>query len=147
MKCGFGVDFHILKKGRTLLLGGVEITRKFGAEGDSDADVVFHSISDALLASVGKGDIGTYFYKKKNVKSKSIVKFVVDNFIKEKYFVKQVQTIIFLESPSLIVKKELIKRSVAETLDVDKGSISIQAKTFQGLLPNLVAALSFVVLE
>ncbi len=147
MVYGFGIDFHTLKKGRVLLLGGVEISRKFGAVGDSDADVVLHSIADALLGCLSKGDIGTYFYKKKGIKSKDIVKFIVDNFIKGKYFVKQVQTIVFLESISLTLKKGLIKKSVAKILNINEDSVNVQAKTFQGLLSNLVASLSFVVLE
>lgn len=147
IKFGFGVDFHTLKKGKTLLLGGVKITAKFGAVGDSDADVILHSISDALLASLGKGDIGTYFYKKKGIKSTSIVRFIMDKFIKNRYLIKQVQTIVFLESPPLLHKKKLIKKSIAKMLKVNEDSVNVQAKTFQGILTNTIASLSFVVLE
>lgn len=146
-KWGIGVDFHILKKEGILLLGGVKISDKFGAVGDSDADTVLHSIADALLAATGKGDIGTYFYRKKGIKSSEIVEYILTKFVKNKYSIKQVQIIILLQSPPLLRKKELIRKSVARILNIQKENVNIQAKTFQGLLNNIVASICFVVLE
>src|SRR5947208_3731255 len=61
IRCGIGYDVHRLAKGRKLILGGVEIAYSRGLEGHSDADVLLHAITDALLGAVGAGDIGELF--------------------------------------------------------------------------------------
>ncbi|HBN00352.1 MAG TPA: 2-C-methyl-D-erythritol 2,4-cyclodiphosphate synthase, partial [Firmicutes bacterium] len=61
MRIGYGEDIHALAKGRKLILGGVCIPYEFGLDGHSDADVVYHALSDALLGSLALGDIGKYF--------------------------------------------------------------------------------------
>src|SRR5437667_10911367 len=60
-RCGIGYDVHRLAKGRKLILGGVEIAHSHGLEGHSDADVLSHTIADALLGALGTGDIGQHF--------------------------------------------------------------------------------------
>ncbi|MFN7182461.1 MAG: 2-C-methyl-D-erythritol 2,4-cyclodiphosphate synthase [Planctomycetota bacterium] len=145
IRYGFGIDFHKLEKGKELLLGGITITRKFGAIGDSDADVVLHSLSDAILSAVCKGDLGTIFYKKKGYKSIDMVRFIIDKFLGNKYKIAQINVIIFLEKPLLFDKKEKIKRALSKLLFIDVNSINIQAKTFQRLLSNIVLALSSVI--
>ncbi|MFN7182052.1 MAG: 2-C-methyl-D-erythritol 2,4-cyclodiphosphate synthase [Planctomycetota bacterium] len=144
---GLGIDFHRIEKGRALLLGGVTITKKFGAIGDSDADVVLHSLSDAILSALKKGDIGTYFHKEKKYTSSDITKILIQKFLKNKYKVIALNVIIFLEKPQLLNKKELIKKSLAKLLEIDTTNINIQAKTFQGLFEHIVLAISFIVLE
>ena len=61
MRIGYGEDIHALKSDRKLILGGVHIPYEFGLDGHSDADVVYHALSDALLGSLALGDIGKYF--------------------------------------------------------------------------------------
>ncbi|MGD9552380.1 MAG: 2-C-methyl-D-erythritol 2,4-cyclodiphosphate synthase, partial [Candidatus Caldatribacteriota bacterium] len=61
MKIGFGYDIHPLRKGKSLILGGVKIDYDKGLEGHSDADVVVHALMDALLGAAGEGDIGVHF--------------------------------------------------------------------------------------
>ncbi len=147
MILGFGIDFHRLEKDKALLLGGITITKKFGAVGDSDADAVLHSVSDSILSALGKGDMGTFFYKKKGYKSVNIIKFIMDNFLRNKYKIIKLNVLIFLEKPSLMTKKELIKKSLAKLLNIDINNINIQAKTFQGLISNIVLAISFIVIN
>jgi 2-C-methyl-D-erythritol 2,4-cyclodiphosphate synthase len=144
---GLGVDFHVLQKGKILFLGGIKITEKFGAVGDSDADVVFHSLSDAILAAIKKGDIGTYFNKKKNIKSIEILEFIIKEFLVNRYKIQTIQLIILLEYPPLLDKKREIKHSLSKILKIKEDDINIQAKTFQGLLPNIVACIAFVTLK
>ena len=61
IRCGIGYDVHRLVEGRKLILGGVEIPHDRGLDGHSDADVLSHSIADALLGAMGEGDIGHHF--------------------------------------------------------------------------------------
>src|SRR5215216_7165867 len=61
VRCGIGYDVHRLVEGRKLILGGVEIAHSRGLEGHSDADVLSHAITDALLGAIGAGDIGQHF--------------------------------------------------------------------------------------
>jgi 2-C-methyl-D-erythritol 2,4-cyclodiphosphate synthase len=146
-KLGFGIDFHKLQKGKPLLLGGVKITTKFGAVGDSDADTILHSVCDAILSALGKGDLGTYFYKKKDIKSKEIANFIRSKFLQGKFQIKHLQTIVFLENPPLLDKKNSIRKSLSKIFHIKEENINIQAKTFQGLFSDIVLSVSFVLLE
>ena len=89
-RIGSGVDFHQLKKGRELWIGGVKIPCKKGADGHSDADVLLHAICDALLGALALGDIGIHFPNTsdefKNIRSTILLQRAIDLIKKRKLF-------------------------------------------------------------
>ena len=89
MRVGFGYDVHPLVEGRPLILGGIKIPYLYGLQGHSDADVLLHAISDALLGAIAEGDIGTHFPdtdpQYKNIRSTILLKKVMTR-MREKGF-------------------------------------------------------------
>ena len=105
MYIGFGYDVHRFRKGRKLVLGGVEIQNPKGLEGHSDADVVLHALMDALLGTAGLNDIGHFFPNTdssyKNISSLLLLKDVYRELKKKKYKVRNVDITIIAESPKI----------------------------------------------
>lgn len=137
IKTGIGYDIHPLKKGRKLILGGVEIPFDKGLSGHSDGDVVIHSICDAILGAIGEGDIGEHFpdtdEKYKNICS---VNFLVD--VRKMLEVKKIKiinidVIVIAEKPKILNYKLAMKEKIAKALKISSERINIKAKTNQGL--------------
>jgi 2-C-methyl-D-erythritol 2,4-cyclodiphosphate synthase len=107
-RIGHGIDIHRLKSGRKLKLGGVEIPFERGLDGHSDADVILHAISDALLGALGLGDIGEYFpgdEKNKDRDSREILAEVIRKIWDEGYFVNNVDCTLLSQAPqSLLIR-------------------------------------------
>jgi 2-C-methyl-D-erythritol 2,4-cyclodiphosphate synthase len=141
---GFGFDIHPLKKGRKLILGGVNIPYKLGLCGHSDADVVLHSLCDAILGAGGLGDMGDFFPdtdpKFKNISSSYFVKKVL-SMIKKGEIVN-VDITIFAREPKLGSIKQRIKKNIALLLKISPSKINVKAKTLQGLLLNQKRAIA-----
>jgi len=136
-KIGIGYDIHRLIEGRKLFLGGVEIPYIKGLLGHSDADVLIHAISDALLGAAGEGDIGEHFPDTDpeyyNISSLELLK-KVDSLIKNKGFlVGNIDSVIIAEEPSLAPFKKKIRQKIAETLKIEEDQVSVKAKTNEGL--------------
>ena len=137
MKIGIGYDIHKFSENRKLILGGIEIPFEKGLLGHSDADVLTHSICDALLGAAGLGDIGEHFPdsdpKFKNINSLSLLENVNDLLKSAKYSIANIDTTLFAEKPKLTTYKDAMKKKIAETLKIDKNKINIKATTFEGL--------------
>src|SRR6187549_3916967 len=133
MRIGFGTDIHRLVKGRPLIIGGVTIESDLGAEGHSDADVLMHAVTDAVLGSLALGDIGTHFpndeERWRNAESSEFVLYAIGLINEKGYSVVNVDAVIDLESPKLRPHIEEMRASLAAALRVDIDQVSIKAKT------------------
>lgn len=130
---GFGYDLHRLVEGESLILGGVNIESSIGTLAHSDGDVLLHAIIDAILGSIGEGDIGEHFpdtdIKNKNIDSKIMLSYTL-NLLKAKgYELVNVDNTIVLEKPKLSQIKEEIRSSVAQLLGLPNNRVNIKATT------------------
>jgi len=136
MRIGIGYDSHRLEKGKKLILGGVEIPYEKGLKGHSDADVLCHSIMDALLGASGMGDIGRMFPDTdpawKDAKSLKMLQQVTDLIKKSGYAISWIDSIIITEEPKLSVYIDKMKKNLS-TSGIPYTSISIKAKTNEGM--------------
>ena len=132
---GFGYDIHRLCRGEYILLAGIKVKAEKRIIAHSDGDIVFHSLSQAILSALGKEDIGTYFpdYEKKtlNMDSSIIVSLAVKMMSEEGYRVNNVVIDIVLQSPKLKDYKEKIKEKISSVLSVDKKRVAINANTHE----------------
>lgn len=139
MRIGIGYDFHQFADGRRLMLGGVEIPSIKGLQGHSDADVVLHSICDALLGAAGKGDIGEHFPDRdetyRDVPSRELLKKVVEILKEDKWHVNNVDVMVILEEPQLEPFKEKIRHSIAEIIGIEDSQVNIKATTTEMIGP------------
>lgn len=132
---GYGYDVHKLVKGRKLILGGVEIPHSKGLEGHSDADVLLHSICDALLGAAGLNDIGHQFpnteEKYKNISSLILLEETYRIISREKWKIVNIDATIVLEEPKIFNFTPLMKENISKILKIK--TISIKATTAEGL--------------
>jgi 2-C-methyl-D-erythritol 2,4-cyclodiphosphate synthase len=136
-RIGFGTDIHRLIKGRPLIIGGVEIESDLGADGHSDADVLMHAVTDAVLGSLALGDIGTHFpnddERWKNAPSVQFLEYA-GGLIRERGFgVVNMDSVIDLESPKLRPHIDSMRANIAAALGVDVSAVSVKAKTGEGV--------------
>lgn len=132
-RIGQGTDIHRLVEGRKLILGGLEIPWEKGLLGHSDADVVCHALSNALLGAIGEGDIGRHFpdsdQRYKGVSSIELLR-VVMNLVKEQgYRVSNADLTILAERPKLGPYREEMRKNLAAVLEVNPTDINIKATT------------------
>ncbi|MCB2207841.1 MAG: 2-C-methyl-D-erythritol 2,4-cyclodiphosphate synthase [Bacteroidetes bacterium] len=136
-RVGFGYDVHPLIPGRKLVIGGISIDYHKGALGHSDADVLLHALSDALLGAAGLKDIGHYFpdndLKWKGADSTIILKEVVSLVEKKGYRVNNVDTTIVLQEPRISNHTADMKSKIAAILKTELDDISIKATTTEHL--------------
>ena len=132
-RIGSGVDFHQLKKGRELWIGGVNIPFEKGAEGHSDADVLLHAICDALLGALALGDIGIHFPNTsdefKDIKSTILLQRTMDAVKQKSYSVVNIDSTICLQKPKLKQYTFEMRKIIAEITNVSEGDVSIKATT------------------
>lgn len=137
MRIGNGYDVHRLVPGRKLVIGGVEIPFELGLDGHSDADVLLHAISDALLGAAALGDIGKHFPPSdnsfKNIDSRILLRRVKKLLSDKDYRVVNVDATIVAQCPKMLPFIQKMVQNVAEDLDVDIGNINIKATTEEGL--------------
>lgn len=137
IRVGLGFDVHQLKEGQDFWLGGIKIPHTKGAVGHSDADVLIHTICDALLGAANLRDIGFHFpptdNKFKGIDSKILLKEVV-NLVAEKGFqIGNVDATIALEKPKINPFIPEMKSVLAQLLQVDEDDVSIKATTTEKL--------------
>jgi 2-C-methyl-D-erythritol 2,4-cyclodiphosphate synthase len=137
IRTGIGFDVHKFEKKRKLILGGVEIPYEFGLKGHSDADVLLHALTDAVLGAAGLGDIGEHFPdnddKYKNIQSFILLKKAY-GLVKESGFtLSNADIIVIAEKPKLSPYKNQIKSNIAEYLNVDPSRINVSATTTEKL--------------
>lgn len=133
MRVGSGHDTHRLEAGRPLILGGVRIDHPCGLAGHSDADVVLHAITDALLGAAGIGDIGEHFPDTDpRWRGADSALFLTESLAKlaaAKWRVGNLDVTIFAQEPKLSPHKPTIRANIARLLGVDVTAVSVKAKT------------------
>ncbi|MDR1086864.1 MAG: 2-C-methyl-D-erythritol 2,4-cyclodiphosphate synthase [Endomicrobium sp.] len=133
MYIGFGYDVHRFKKGRKLILGGVQIQSSKGLDGHSDADVLLHALMDALLGAVGLNDIGHFFpntdTKYKDVSSILLLEHICKDLKKRKYKINNVDITIIAEAPRIYRFIDEMKDNISKVLKISKQRIAIKATT------------------
>lgn len=136
MRIGYGEDIHPLVKGRKLILAGLEIPFELGLDGHSDADAVFHSISDALLGSLALGDIGKLFPPSddsiKGIDSSLIVLECYKRVKEKGYRVVNLDVSITAERPKLAKYINQMRSNIAKLLETDLDNVSVKAMTNEG---------------
>ena len=147
-RIGFGIDFHQLVEGRDLWIGGVKIPHVKGSLGHSDADVLLHSICDALLGALAMGDIGMHFPdtdpSNKNIDSKILLTKTYHLIKQRNYRVVNVDSSVCLETPKIRKYSDYMRSVIAAILEFSVDDISIKATTaekmgFVGREEGLVA--------
>ena len=137
MRIGHGYDVHRLVEGRDLILGGVKIPYEKGLLGHSDADVLLHAVSDALLGAAGFGDIGVHFPDTdpayKGADSRILLTQVVEKIHKEGYRVGNVDVTMIAQRPKLKDYIPQMRKNIAETLRVEENQVNIKATTEEHL--------------
>jgi len=136
MRLGTGYDSHRFAEGRKLIIGGVEIPYEKGLLGHSDADVLCHAITDAIIGALGLGDIGTHFPdtdpKWKDAASIELLKSIVELAKMNGYAIAWVDSTIITETPKLSPHIEKMKVAISRT-GIPAGRINIKAKTNEGM--------------
>jgi 2-C-methyl-D-erythritol 4-phosphate cytidylyltransferase/2-C-methyl-D-erythritol 2,4-cyclodiphosphate synthase len=136
-RVGVGYDLHRLVEGRRLILGGVDIAADLGALGHSDADVVCHSVTDAILGAARAGDIGQHYPdtdpRWKGASSIELLREVAALVRGRGFAVENVDVVVILERPKIGPHREAIQLRLAEALGIDAGRVSIKGKTNEGV--------------
>ncbi len=133
MRVGIGHDTHRLAEGRPLILGGVRVEHARGLVGHSDADIVLHALTDALLGAAGLGDIGDAYPDTdpqwKNADSRLFLRETLVRLNRAGWRVVNVDVIIFAQEPKLGPIKTAIRASLAELLGLPLDAVNVKAKT------------------
>lgn len=136
-RVGFGFDVHQLKEGLDFWLGGIIVPHTKGGLGHSDADVLIHSICDALLGAANLGDIGKHFPdtdpKYKGIDSKLLLKEVMVLIRKKGYKIGNIDSTICLQTPKIEPYIAEMQRVIAACIGVDADLVSIKATTTETL--------------
>lgn len=137
MRIGHGYDVHKLVDGRRLIIGGVEIPHERGLLGHSDADVLLHAISDAILGAAAIGDIGKLFPdtddKYKDADSQKLLRMVGQRLAAAGYRVVNIDATVIAQAPKLAPYIFEMRHNVARALGIEIADVSIKATTEEGL--------------
>jgi len=137
MRIGIGIDVHPFAEGRRLVIGGVYIPEHNGLDGHSDADVLLHAISDALLGAAALGDIGLHFpntsQEFKDIDSMILLKQVRKLLEKHGYEIVNVDAMLLLEAPKIATFITEMRKNIAHCLGIEIGAVSVKATTNEKL--------------
>ena len=137
IRIGHGYDVHKLVEGRKLILGGVEIPFEKGLLGHSDADVLLHAVSDALLGAAGLGDIGRHFPDTsdefKDIDSRILLRRVVELLKNEGYSISNVDATVIMQKPKLASFIPKMVENIADDCGVAVDKINVKATTEEHL--------------
>ena len=137
MRIGHGFDAHRLVEGRALILGGVNVPFERGALGHSDADVLAHALSDALLGAAALGDLGGYFPDSdprwKGANSMELLAACAREVSGAGYAVVNVDATIVVQAPKLASLIPEMRRNIASVLGLALDDVSVKAKTSEGM--------------
>ncbi len=137
MRIGHGYDVHRLAEERELILGGVKIPFKKGLLGHSDADVLLHAISDALLGAAALGDIGKHFPpndpKYEGADSLILLREVCSMLSEKGYFIENIDSTIVAQRPKLLPYIEKMRRNISDALCISLDCVSVKATTEEKL--------------
>ncbi len=137
MRIGIGIDVHQFSADRKLIVGGVEVPSPVGLLGHSDADVLLHAISDALLGAAALGDIGKHFPDTspdyKDADSMELLRHVCKLLEQEGYKPVNVDTMLLLEKPKIAPYIDEMRRNIARCLGLEINAVSVKATTNEKL--------------
>lgn len=137
MRVGFGYDVHRLVAGRPLILGGVTIDHPEGLDGHSDADVLLHAITDAVLGAAAMGDIGSHFPDTdpafKDADSMELLREVIRRVADHGFEVVNVDATVAAQAPKLRPHIDRMRANIAEATGLDVGAVSVKATTTEKL--------------
>ena len=137
MRIGHGYDVHKLVEGRDLILGGVKIEHTLGLLGHSDADVLLHAVSDALLGAAGLGDIGKHFpdtdSQYKGADSLKLLEIVANKVRDAGYRISNIDVTMIAQKPKLRPHIEQMEKNIAGAVGVDASRINVKATTEERL--------------
>ena len=137
MRIGHGYDVHKLVEGRKLILGGVTVPHEKGLLGHSDADVLLHAVSDALLGAAALGDIGKHFPDTdeafKDADSSVLLRRVIELISQKGYKVGNIDATVIAQAPKLAPYIETMKNNIAEDCGVSADRINVKATTEEHL--------------
>jgi len=136
-RIGQGFDMHRFRRGRKLMLGGVEVPHALGLWGHSDADVLLHALINALLGALGEGDIGTHFPdtdpRYKGIASTKLLAEVLAIMRRRKHKLVNADVTLIAQRPKLSPYYAAIKRNVAKQLNIAESRVNIKATTTEKL--------------
>ena len=139
IRVGLGHDRHRLVPGRQLILGGVTIEFEKGLDGHSDADVLLHAVTDAILGAAGLGDIGEWFPNSDlqwgNANSAHFLLAAIDEVRKRGWEISNLDCTIHAERPKLSPYKHVIAARIADLLRIDVTQVNVKAKTGEKVGP------------
>lgn len=134
---GIGYDSHRLVEGRRLVIGGVELPGEFGLEGHSDADVLAHAVTDALLGAAGLGDIGEHFpdsdERFRDADSMQLLAEVAESVQNAGFAIENVDCTVVMERPKLAPHREAIRERLAGVLGLEARRVNVKASTGEGI--------------
>jgi len=137
LRTGIGIDAHRFQAGRKLFLGGVCIASDLGLAGHSDADVLVHSIMDALLGACGAGDIGEMFPDSdpayRDADSLTLLERVRDELTARGFQVVNVDAVVVCEKPRISPHKLEMRENIARALRIDRDAVSVKGTTTEGM--------------
>jgi len=139
VRIGQGWDVHRIAAGRPLILGGITIPSEFGLAGHSDADVLSHAITDAILGAIASGDIGMHFPdtdpRWKGCDSLQFLRHACDLARQAGFQIVNVDSTVIIERPKLKEYRRAIRECLAKTTGLDVERISVKFKTAEGVGP------------
>ena len=137
MRIGHGYDVHRLVEGRPLILGGVHIPYEKGLLGHSDADVLLHAVSDALLGAAGLGDIGKHFPdtdpQYKGADSMELLRIVVTRVTEKGYRISNIDVTMIAQKPKLRPYIEEMEQNIAAAAGISADRVNVKATTEEQL--------------
>ncbi len=138
-RIGEGWDIHALVAGRKLTLGGVEVPYHMGLQGHSDADVLLHAITDALLGAAALGDIGTHFpdtdARFLGADSRVLLAEAARRVRAKGFEIGNVDSTVIAQAPKLMPFMSAMRASVAQTLGIEVDQVNVKAKTAEKMGP------------
>jgi len=137
MRIGMGYDVHPFKKGRKLIIGGVEIPFELGLDGHSDADVLIHSVIDAILGAANLGTIGEHFpdtdLQYKDIDSRILLRMTSELLYSKGFSIVNIDCIIVAQNPKITPYFSKMREYISCDLGISSEDISIKAKREEGL--------------
>ncbi len=137
MRIGHGYDVHRLVKGRDLIIGGVKIDFELGLDGHSDADVMLHAVSDALLGAAGLGDIGIHFPDTdpayKGADSLILLENVAEKVREKGYRVSNIDVTMIAQKPKMKPHIPAMTANIARAVGIEKDRVNVKATTEENL--------------
>ena len=137
MRIGHGYDVHKLVEDRPLIIGGIKIDYPLGLAGHSDADVLLHTVTDAILGALALGDIGKFFpdtdKKYKDIDSAILLSEVVEKMEELGYEIGNIDAVIMAERPKFRPIIDKMRENIARLLNTDIGNVNVKATTTKKL--------------